>query len=89
MGFLAIIGLICLFYLATKVIRFIGNCFDGLDHYIANEAIQRSVIKIKRKPNFDIKHKEKINTIKGDGTDSEYMKKVQEEIDRLTEESSE
>lgn len=82
MVLLAFIGLIALLILAKKFFDAIGKCFDALSHDLTHRAISKSITERKLLASIK-KIEEKINTIKGNGTDQEYWGKDQINIDDL------
>lgn len=84
MEFLAIIGIIFILLLISKGLKKLGdglnNIGDTLGHYLNSRTYSDPA------GNNAEKVKEKIRTIKGEGTDEEYFKNVRAEIDDLTKE---
>ena len=86
MYILAIIGLICLLWLASKFFNKLGDLLNRIGDIMADYEQARYTkdygihSQTKNK-----KLKEKIATIKGNDTDEEYWKKVHGDIDKLTE----
>ena len=84
MAILALIGIAALCWIANKFFNNIGKCFDALSHDLTDRFNSKTISE--RKLLSEIKKvKEKINTIKGNGTDQEFRTKVQKEIDDLCE----
>ncbi len=83
MALLAFIGLIAILIFLRKIMNAIGKSFDALSHDLSDRAV--SNINTQRQISKETKRiREKINTIKGNGTDHEYWTNVQKEIDGLT-----
>lgn len=81
---LAIIGVAWILRLLSKAFKKLGNALDKIGDAIAD----RSVSTIHTNHNSSEKDKdirEKIRTLQGNGTDKEYKKFVQKEIDDLIE----
>lgn len=82
-----IVGLIAIIIVLKKCFDAVGNAFECLSQSISNDMISRTY----SKRNISLQHRktveEKINTIKGDGTDQEYTDKVQNEINDLLSET--
>lgn len=87
-AFLAMIGLIVFLWLLSKGFKSLGTFLENLGESIADERACREATK---KDFYELKNtlakikdsREKISTFKND-PDKEYMKRVKEEIDKLT-----
>jgi len=82
MAFLALIGLLVILWIAQKFFKFLGLTFDTLAQDLTNKAVIRVTTKRKHLANIK-KVKEKIDTIKGNGTDQEYWNNVRNNIDNM------
>lgn len=83
MTLLALIGLIALLIVLKKIFETIGNVFEGMSQALSDNIISRTYSGRNVSTKYINNVKEKINTIKGNGTDQEYMDSVRQEIDDL------
>lgn len=82
MAFLAIIGIVAILIVLSKGLKAIGIIFETVSEDLSN----RAVSKLSTKSNIfnnTKKTKEKIDTIKGNDTDTKYWNSVNNEIDDL------
>ena len=79
---LALIGLIFLLWYASKALNKVGKFFDRMAETFMDDRFSYSMKT--RRTSMSKKIKEKINTVKGQGTDKEYWDQVKGEIDELT-----
>jgi len=83
---LAIIGLIFICWWLSKKLNKLGNFLDKLGDQMAENSVTKERTGASRKKALqNIKRaREKIQAIKGDGTDEQYNDAVQKEIEKLT-----
>jgi len=79
---LAIVGIAFLFRILSKFFNKVGNLFDKIGDAIADRSISKTYGDPTEKNTKNIK--EKIHSIKGEGTDEEYWKRIRAEINDLT-----
>lgn len=88
MWFLAVVGLIAILWLISKAFNKVGDTLNKIGDVLADIAASgsRSVRGYGSDGQDRDKIIEKIKTIKGQRTDDEFRKNVQQEIDDLTKE---
>lgn len=79
---LAFVGLIFLLWVLSKALTNIGDAFQKLGDYIATREAYKARTPVIPPPDRGLA--EKTKAVKGEGTDAEYQRRIQKEIDEIT-----